>query len=56
MEKRTENKIVQKNIHQPGFETGFECWQRPVMTATLLMFEAGRWLPYHFLDMPFLIN
>ena len=25
------------NIHQPGFEPGFERWQRPVMTATLLM-------------------
>jgi hypothetical protein len=25
-------------IHQPGFEPGFERWQRPVMTATLLMF------------------
>ena len=24
-------------IHQPGFEPGFERWQRPVMTATLLM-------------------
>jgi hypothetical protein len=56
MEKRKEKKIFQKNIHQPGFEPGFERWQRPVMTATLLMFEAGRGLPYHFLDMPFLIN
>ena len=27
-----------KVIHQPGFEPGFERWQRPVMTATLLMF------------------
>ncbi len=30
--------MVNKIIHQPGFEPGFERWQRPVMTATLLMF------------------
>ena len=29
--------IFKKVIHQPGFEPGFERWQRPVMTATLLM-------------------
>ena len=29
---------IKKVIHQPGFEPGFERWQRPVMTATLLMF------------------
>ena len=29
------------NIHQPGFEPGFERWQRPVMTATLLMSYDG---------------
>ena len=32
-----EIRITKKVIHQPGFEPGFERWQRPVMTATLLM-------------------
>ena len=36
--------MVNKIIHQPGFEPGFERWQRPVMTATLLMFPVF-WCP-----------
>jgi hypothetical protein len=32
------NGIIKKfTIHQPGFEPGFERWQRPVITATLLV-------------------
>lgn len=46
--------MVNKIIHQPGFEPGFERWQRPVMTATLLMFCDDR-VPAAFLLWIFLL-
>ena len=45
--------FLMRTIHQPGFEPEFERWQRPVMTATLLMFEAGRSLLVDHYMMPF---